>query len=91
MKRYHSETHILKRRAKIRRQLELFFYTDDNLPDTGRFRKSLRVAGCGGSSCQLCHPEKYPKRILTRKELQAKRDEREAFYDTADNVGANSG
>lgn len=88
MKRYHAEKHIIENRIKRYRQLNaswLEFGTrmeqrgqplDDIEP--GRYRKSLRCSGCGRSRCQVCHPEKYPKRIPTRQEIQAKLDEREA-------------
>jgi hypothetical protein len=67
MKRYHEEKHIIGRRCHENRKL--MHYEPD---EPGRFRKTH--IGCNKASCQLCHPEKYPRRIPTRKELQAKKD-----------------
>lgn len=76
MKRYHEEKHIIERRVATYKQLGGYLgpQHDKYVPDTGKFRKALRCAGCGRSRCQLCHPEKYPKRTPTRHELQARRD-----------------
>jgi len=68
MRRYHQEKHIIERRQKESRQF--YGYEPDQ---SGRFRKTHN--GCNKASCQLCHPEKYPKRIPTRKEQQAKIDD----------------
>jgi hypothetical protein len=85
MKRYHEELHILQTRAKKHKELQIVFDTlTPHEPDVGRFRKALKCAGCGRARCQLCHPDKYPKRIPTRQEREAKRDDREAnYYDPA--------
>ena len=69
MQRYHQEKHIIERRREEARNR----YGYDH-GKAGRYRKTHN--GCNASSCQLCHPEKYPKRIPTRKEQQAKYDER---------------
>lgn len=76
MKRYHEEKHISANRVAAYKQLSGYLSPqhDRYVPDTGRFRKTLRCAGCGRARCQLCHPEKYPKRTPTRQELQARRD-----------------
>lgn len=84
MKRYHEEKHIIENRIKKYNQLNASWLEfgrrvsagrgDNPNFDAGRYRKSLRCSGCGRSRCQVCHPEKYPKRIPTRKELQAKKD-----------------
>lgn len=84
MKRYHEEKHIIENRLKQYRQLNASWLefgrrvSPDNINDphrdAGRYRKSLRCSGCGRSRCQVCHPEKYPKRIPTRQEIQAKKD-----------------
>ena len=75
MKRYHAEKHIIENRAKQRRRLDLAFsVSPDYAPELGRFRKTLRCSGCTRASCQVCHPEKFPKRIPTRQEQQAQRD-----------------
>lgn len=76
MKRYHAEKHILEKRAKQRRQLDVSLGV--NTPykiAQGRFRKALRCSGCTRARCQVCHPEKYPKRIPTRQERQSYRDD----------------
>jgi hypothetical protein len=70
MKRAQEERHLAAQRQKMYVQLVC---TDNAAAygrriKTGRFRKSLRAGGCGNSRCQLCHPEKYPKRIPTLKE-----------------------
>jgi hypothetical protein len=67
MKRYHEEKHIIARRLKENRHAFDFY-----APNPGRFRKTH--IGCNRASCQLCHPGKFPKRIPTAKELQAKKD-----------------
>lgn len=67
MKRYHEEKHIIGRRCV---EHQSAFHHETDRP--GRFRKTH--IGCNRASCQLCHPEKYPRRIPTRKELQAKKD-----------------
>lgn len=43
----------------------------------GRYRKSLRCYGCGRLRCQLCHPEKFPKRIPTLREKLVDQDLRD--------------
>lgn len=70
MKRYHEEKHIIENRAQMYKKLSGQF-GQEYVPTVGRFRKSLKCLGCGRARCQLCHPEKYPKRIPTRKEKQA--------------------
>lgn len=68
MRRYHEEKHIIdKRMAECRQR----YGYDCQKPS--HYRKTHN--GCNKASCQLCHPEKYPKRKPTRKELQAKKDE----------------
>lgn len=81
MKRYHEETHIIESRLRKYKQLAGYSGSqhDKYVPAPGRFRKSLRCLGCGRARCQVCHPEKFPKRIPTRKEQQARRDNREMF------------
>jgi hypothetical protein len=83
MKRYHEEKHIIENRLKTYRRLNASWLEfgvrvspDTNNPgrDAGRYRKSLRCSGCTRARCQVCHPEKYPKRIPTRQEIQAKKD-----------------
>lgn len=78
MKRYHEEKHISENRVKMYKQLGGYMgpQHDKYVPDEGKFRKSRRCAGCGRARCQICHPEKYPKRIPTRKEAQARYDDR---------------
>jgi hypothetical protein len=73
MKRYQEEKHIIERRAHQFKSLYARVGESDAAytPDVGRFRKSLKCAGCGRARCQLCHPEKYPKRTPTRQERQA--------------------
>ncbi len=81
MKRYHEEKHIIENRAKLYKELARtispMLQTAEYLPIQGRFRKSLRCAGCGKARCQLCHSEKFPKRKPTRKEEQADNDLKE--------------
>lgn len=86
MKRYHEEKHIIERRIKQHRHINAAWLEFEasaeaaaaNAREAGRYRKTLRSCGCTRARCQACHPEKYPKRIPTRKEQQAKYDEREA-------------
>ena len=77
MRRYHEEKHLFEHRAKLRQHLDSRFSIHERHIEPGRFRKALRCGGCGRARCQLCHSEKYPKRIPTRKEQQA-------FYDFRD-------
>ena len=72
MRRYHQEKQLMETRLMRARELMLFPEHVAAVP--GRYRKSLRKAGCGRGRCQLCHSEKYPKRQLTRKEEQILRD-----------------
>lgn len=76
MKRYHAEKHIAENRISMYKQLGRYMGPPDAqyVPKAGKFRKTLRCGGCGRARCQLCHPEKYPKRIPTRQELQARRE-----------------
>ena len=75
MRRYHEEKHIIENRVKQRRQLDFAFDVNpDYAPEPGRFRKSLRCSGCGRARCQVCHSDKFPKRKLTKKEIQSKKD-----------------
>lgn len=76
MKRYHEEKHIIGRRVQLYKQLGGYegLQPARYVPDIGKFRKSLRCSGCGRARCQVCHPEKFPKRIPTRREQQARRD-----------------
>jgi hypothetical protein len=67
MKRYHEEKHIIDRRREEARQLHGKEYGSP-----GRYRKTHN--GCNRASCQLCHPEKFPKRIPTRQETQSQKD-----------------
>jgi hypothetical protein len=69
MRRYHEEKHIIARRLKENSAAFCF-----DAPHPSRFRKTH--IGCNRAACQLCHPGKFPKRIPTRKEKQAKYDER---------------
>jgi hypothetical protein len=73
MKRYHEEKHIIETRAKAYRLINAGWAPKPVIA-AGRYRKSLRCSGCGRARCQICHPEKYPKRKLTRKEIQFKKD-----------------
>lgn len=78
MKRYHEEKALCEHRAKLRRHLDLQFGVNAAYaPEKGRFRKALRRGGCGRARCQVCHPEKFPKRELTRQEKKARLTDRE--------------
>lgn len=70
MKRYHAEKHIIENRTRLYKRLGgwLGEQHDKYVPAVGRFRKTLRCAGCGRARCQVCHPEKFPKRQPTRAE-----------------------
>lgn len=83
MKRYHEEKHIIENRARMRRAINaaMDVFTNSFSPNrplivhskpeqVGRYRKALRCGGCGRARCQVCHPEKFPKRIPTRQERQ---------------------
>jgi hypothetical protein len=76
MKRYHEEKHIIDNRVRKYKEIAGWLDPLDTrfLPDAGRFRKSLRCAGCGRARCQVCHPEKFPKRQPTRQEIQFKKN-----------------
>jgi hypothetical protein len=83
MKRYHEEKHIIENRIRQRRQLNAGMESwlqslQRGRPapavEDGRYRKALRCGGCTRARCQVCHPDKYPKRIPTRKEQQAAYD-----------------
>jgi hypothetical protein len=67
MKRYHEEKHIIERR---REEARCAYGWEPNKP--GRYRKTH--IGCNVAACQCCHPEKFPKRIPTRKEKQSQQD-----------------
>jgi hypothetical protein len=67
MKRYHEEQHII-----ARRRAEAIRLNGGEFGKPGRYRKTHN--GCNKASCQLCHPEKFPKRTPTRQEQQATRD-----------------
>lgn len=67
MRRYHEEKHIIARRMTECRQWYGYAYSKPS-----HYRKTHN--GCNKAACHVCHPEKYPKRIPTRKELQAKKD-----------------
>jgi hypothetical protein len=76
MRRLENERAIAANRQKLWRQLN----AETNCsftPQIGVFRKARRAGGCGKSRCQLCHPEKNPKRRLTLKEQLREFDDRE--------------
>lgn len=76
MKRLENERAIAKSRQKLWQQLNgttNCAYT----PPVGVFRKAKRAGGCSKVRCQLCHPEKNPKRLLTRKERLYGYDDRQ--------------
>lgn len=73
MKRYHDEKHIIDKRIKNYRLINAG-WSPEPVIKAGRYRKSLRCGGCGRARCQVCHPEKYPKRKPTKKEIQFKKD-----------------
>lgn len=68
MRRYHEEKHIIAKRMTECRQR--YGYEHKN---PSHYRKTHN--GCNRAACQICHPEKFPKRIPTRKEQQAKIDD----------------
>jgi hypothetical protein len=82
MKRYHEERQIMENRAKKYRSINSgwlsYFVPNTGEPakqtEVGRYRKSLRCGGCGRARCQVCHSDKFPKRKLTQKEIQSKKD-----------------
>lgn len=67
MKRYHEEKHIIERRMAEWKWLRGF-----TCEKPSHCRKTHN--GCNKASCHLCHPDKYPKRIPTRQEIQTKKD-----------------
>ena len=72
MRRYHEEKHIIARRIKTAQIMVGHVYgewSDANFKPS-RWRKTH--TGCNKASCYMCHPEKFPKRTPTRKELQNK-------------------
>ena len=81
MKRYHEERHIAENRVKLRRTINASMTVFENSfppgkplivyskPDpVGRYRKTARCGGCTRARCQVCHPEKFPRRTPTRQE-----------------------
>lgn len=70
MKRYHEEKHIIERRMA-----EWLRIRGHACEKPSHCRKTHN--GCNRSSCQLCHPDKFPKRIPTRKEQQTSYDPRD--------------
>lgn len=79
MKRYHEEKHIIESRVRQYKQLGGYLgpQHDKYVPAVGRFRKTVRCNGCGRARCQVCHPEKFPKRIPTMKEQNTQYDWRD--------------
>lgn len=75
MRRYHEEKHII-----ARRMAEWLRIRGHVCKKPSHCRKTHN--GCNKASCQLCHPDKFPKRIPTRKEQQA-------FYDFKDHESDN--
>ncbi len=67
MKRYHEEQHIIERRLREHRNLFDDRFRNVNTP-AGAYRKAIRCSGCGRARCQVCHPEKFPRRVPTRQE-----------------------
>jgi hypothetical protein len=95
MQRYHNEKHVIAHRAKLRKQINSSMDTwFKSLPsarikpahevEDGQLRKTLRCGGCTRARCQVCHPEKYPKRIPTRQELQSQKDFKNYDFNNAD-------
>jgi len=60
--RRHLDDRVIQRRARLWKAI----HPHSDRP-SGLWWKS--GIGCGKTRCQLCHPEKYPKRIPTRQEL----------------------
>lgn len=88
MRRYHEEKHLIENRIKKFRQLNSSWLEFGNWREKtrfdiepGKYRKTMRCSGCTRARCQVCHPEKYPKRIPTRKEIQALHDDRAGKYE----------
>lgn len=67
MRRYHEEKHIIDSRREEARNRHGYDHGK-----AGRYRKTHN--GCNAAACQLCHPEKFPKRIPTKQELQTQED-----------------
>lgn len=76
MQRYQRDRTRCERRAKLYGQLTAIFgdHPLAHIPPAGHFRKSRRAGGCGKSRCQICHPEKFPVRKLSRQEIKANYD-----------------
>ncbi len=75
MQRYHAERTLMRKRASLRRMSDVASGLPSVAePPAGRFRKALRCGGCRRTRCQLCHYEKFPKRIPTRREIQTASD-----------------
>ena len=75
MRRYHAEVPLIRKRAaEYLRSITASGQAEAGGPPVGQFRKAWRCGGCCRSRCQLCHPEKYPRRLPTRREVQAARD-----------------
>lgn len=82
MKRWHEEIHISKRNWRNHRNMHIESNLWRNKPNPleidctcdnqiGRFRKR-DAYDCGNARCQLCHSDKFPKRIITRQEYASK-------------------
>lgn len=61
MNRYHKELNIIRRRARLCR--DIF----GSYRPAGSFRKTHGL-DCGKARCALCHGSKHPTRVPTRQE-----------------------
>ena len=66
MKRYHEETHIIKREWKKACSL-------GRVLSKGHYRKKDGF-DCGKSSCLCCHSDKFPRRLKTKQEIKSLND-----------------
>ena len=73
-----DEKLLIAGRAKLHSRLTAWMGAPQGrFATVGRYRKSLRCYGCGRSRCQLCHPEKFPKRVPTLREKLVDKDLRD--------------
>lgn len=71
MRRWHQEYRLARREQKQYRDwLSKWGPSHVDNTEVGRFRKN-KAFDCGQTGCFGCHSDKYPKRILTARELEA--------------------
>lgn len=70
MKRWHQEYGVMKKQLKLYKKYHM---NGKCVGQKGRFRKKKSM-DCGNPKCQMCHSNKFPKRLKTRKEIKSEID-----------------